>query len=562
MNDAQQQAGVLPSPKGESIPVDVAKIFIQYDKNKTGAIEVSLARIFFCMNLPPRQAALHFFSLQKHLLTFRLHSYSQIDELRDFMANLGLLNGRSPAESNAIVVSAFANADSDKDNALNLSEFTKYYHRATAPRLGDVLKAENPEDMIALRLAFNNWASFGSGNSSGGSSTATTPGASPSRVQLGSAHWLKICRDTGLVGRGALNSTDADLIFAKVKPRGLQKINFSHFVDALGAVAARLNKDLLAIVRQVTTSQGPVVNTTNVYTTKLSGAQQQQQQHRRRSAPDYFAPLPFPPTLSQPPHSRPTSAKEKPFSNTDTNNTNTESAPLNNDVGNDDGFKIPAHRSDSSQGGRSSSAFGGGGGGGDNDIVSENDRACLSGNIEQVLHVFGEFAGFGAGSGIHTGTTRNSFGSTMTGRFSTGNSPSNSTSMPSPMKMEMDSKQFLKLCKDSGLMTTTPATPTAAVDLCFAKAKARGARRLAFADFLVALALLAQEKNCAEAEVLAQVAACSGPRRNSTTTPEFTRLHDNKETYTGVYARGGPKTVDSSVPDLAKLLSREQGRQI
>ena len=62
--------------------------------------------------------------------------------------------------------------------------------------------------------------------------------------------------------------------------------------------------------------------------------------------------------------------------------------------------------------------------------------------------------------------------------------------------MELDSKQFAKLCKDAGLVGGGPrdATP-AAVDLCFAKARAKGARRLAFGDFLVALALLAAEKH-------------------------------------------------------------------
>jgi len=56
------------------------------------------------------------------------------------------------------------------------------------------------------------------------------------------------------------------------------------------------------------------------------------------------------------------------------------------------------------------------------------------------------------------------------------------------------------------------------------------------------------------------VAACSGPRRNSTT-PEYVKWHDDKTTYTGVYGRGGPVTVDKSIPDLAKLLSREPARQ-
>ncbi len=481
-----------------------------------------------------------------------LYYLLQIDELRDFMSHLGLLNGRSPAESNAVVVSAFATADTDRDNALNLAEFTAYYNRATAPRLGDLLKADHPEDMIALRLAFNNWASFGSSNSSSTPSGSITPGAA-SRVQLGSAHWLKLCRDTGLVGRGALNSTDADLIFAKVKPRGLQKINFTHFVDALGAVATRLNRELLDVVRLVTTSQGPVVNASN---TKATSNINHQQQQRRSSAPT-LAPLPSS-SISQS-HSRPGSAKEKLLlDNTSNNNTSTVAADPRTSITDGDGFKIAAHRSDTSSQGRPHSGIGGSGRGSSAHNSENNDDGDgLTGNIEQVLLVFGEFAGFGAGS-----SKRSSTGNTASLRTSSTTPFSNNATCdqaPSPMKMEMDSKQFLKLCKDSGLVTN-PATAVAA-DLCFAKAKSRGARRLSFADFLVALALLAQEKKCAEGEVLARVAACTGPRRTSTTTPEYTRLA-LKETFTGVYARGGPKTVDDGAPDLAKLLSREQGRRI
>ena len=58
--------------------------------------------------------------------------------------------------------------------------------------------------------------------------------------------------------------------------------------------------------------------------------------------------------------------------------------------------------------------------------------------------------------------------------------------------MQISSQQFSKLCRDAGL-TGGRLTP-AAVDLCFAKAKARGARKLGFDAFLDALALVAQAK--------------------------------------------------------------------
>jgi len=58
--------------------------------------------------------------------------------------------------------------------------------------------------------------------------------------------------------------------------------------------------------------------------------------------------------------------------------------------------------------------------------------------------------------------------------------------------MEMDSKQFSKMCKDSGL-SSGPAD-SVIVDLSFTKAKRKGRLRLMFEDFLVALAVLAAEK--------------------------------------------------------------------
>lgn len=53
MNGAQKKVGALPSPKEECTYVDVPKIFKQYDKNKTGAIEVGFKHSSVCMNLHP-----------------------------------------------------------------------------------------------------------------------------------------------------------------------------------------------------------------------------------------------------------------------------------------------------------------------------------------------------------------------------------------------------------------------------------------------------------------------------------------------------------------------------
>ena len=109
-------------------------------------------------------------------------------------------------------------------------------------------------------------------------------------------------------------------------------------------------------------------------------------------------------------------------------------------------------------------------------------------------------------------------------------------------QVELDSKQFAKLCRDAGLLRK--GATTASADLCFAKARREhspaGARRVTFAGFLAALALLAREKGVSEGEVLATVAACPGPRLNGST-PEYTRLADK-----GAYVR-------SEAPPAPKL---------
>lgn len=50
--------------------------------------------------------------------------------------------------------------------------------------------------------------------------------------------FAKMCKDCKLLGRG-LTPTDADLVFAKVKPKGGRKICFSSFAAALEALAAK-----------------------------------------------------------------------------------------------------------------------------------------------------------------------------------------------------------------------------------------------------------------------------------------------------------------------------------
>lgn len=52
------------------------------------------------------------------------------------------------------------------------------------------------------------------------------------------------------------------------------------------------------------------------------------------------------------------------------------------------------------------------------------------------------------------------------------------------------------------------------------------------------------------------MAAGRGPRHNATTAAVHVRLHDDKSTYTGVYAHGGPSTVDKRLT-MESLTNRD-----
>lgn len=117
---------------------------------------------------------------------------------------------------------------------------------------------------------------------------------------------------------------------------------------------------------------------------------------------------------------------------------------------------------------------------------------------------------------------------------------------------DMDSFHFSKLCKECSLVDDK--LNTIEVDIIFSKCKPKGGRRLTFAQFLTALSLVADKKGSTLEHVATMVLATGGPVAHATKA-ESVRLHDDKSTYTGVYAKGGPK-VTEKVLDLASMLDR------
>ncbi|KAK9864155.1 hypothetical protein WJX84_003510 [Apatococcus fuscideae] len=117
----------------------------------------------------------------------------------------------------------------------------------------------------------------------------------------------------------------------------------------------------------------------------------------------------------------------------------------------------------------------------------------------------------------------------------------------------MEGSKFAKLCKDCGLVDKKLSSTD--VDLIFAKAKAKGAQKIAFSDFENALSLVAEKKGVSVEDIKSKIASTGGPKMNNTTQPDYVKFHDDKSTYTGVYAAGGPTNVDSS-QDLKDLADR------
>jgi hypothetical protein len=62
-------------------------------------------------------------------------------------------------------------------------------------------------------------------------------------------------------------------------------------------------------------------------------------------------------------------------------------------------------------------------------------------------------------------------------------------------------------------------------------------------EFITALDMLANKKGKSLDEFVDIIVDAGGPKFTGTKADHVT-LHDNKESYTGVYANGGPSTVD------------------
>lgn len=95
----------------------------------------------------------------------------------------------------------------------------------------------------------------------------------------------------------------------------------------------------------------------------------------------------------------------------------------------------------------------------------------------------------------------------------------------------LTNREFAKLCEDSGIVDPERFLKGDA-DIIFAKLQQQ---RLKWEHFQEAVSLVAMKKKQQLEDIMAQIAECSGPKLNCTIADDV-RLHDDKDTYTGVCA--------------------------
>ena len=124
-------------------------------------------------------------------------------------------------------------------------------------------------------------------------------------------------------------------------------------------------------------------------------------------------------------------------------------------------------------------------------------------------------------------------------------------------KPEMESKQFSKLVKECKL--TDKKFGINDIDIVFAKVKSGKVKTITFAEFQKALDEIAKKKGTTR-EAIEKAITSHGGATYAGTKADYVKFHDDKSTYTGVYAKGGPTTVDAGrggmVSDISQTCNR------
>ena len=123
-------------------------------------------------------------------------------------------------------------------------------------------------------------------------------------------------------------------------------------------------------------------------------------------------------------------------------------------------------------------------------------------------------------------------------------------------KGEMASKEFLKLNKDCGLFDKKYIV--ADTDVVFSKVKDKTSKTILFNQFQNGLKEIAKKRGITYEDVV-ELIQKSGSAKFTGTQADYVKFHDDKSTYTGVYAKGGPTNVDvksGKFSDISQLCDR------
>ena len=120
--------------------------------------------------------------------------------------------------------------------------------------------------------------------------------------------------------------------------------------------------------------------------------------------------------------------------------------------------------------------------------------------------------------------------------------------------ISIDVYRFIKLCKDSNILKAKGLTEK--LNVIFSKCVPMGSKRMIFDNFLMSLPHLSVLTRKSMSDICNKIASCKGPEK-SCTKPGFVKLHDDKSTFPGIYARGGPNLGPISV-DLKAYVSRSK----
>ena len=122
---------------------------------------------------------------------------------------------------------------------------------------------------------------------------------------------------------------------------------------------------------------------------------------------------------------------------------------------------------------------------------------------------------------------------------------------------EMNGRTFVKVFKDNKLIGKNLSTTD--LDIIFSKIKTKGKNKITFAQFKLGVQQVAEKMKVSADAITGKLCSGKGPQLTGTKAQKVA-LHDDKSKYTGVYAKGGPTTVDkgnSKVSDLSQLTNRK-----